>query len=670
MTHLGLVYVILYILFMVTVGFSLSCCPCIFICCRKTKLRFSLNKWTISVGLLIVAWLIPQLLWFFYSPLNVCENKIVYSYPHSSLESDIWKPFWCSRPCDEARLLVPNNVSHLRAIVKHSKNVRVVGGGHSSTELQCNSDVMVAIQDEFCKFYEVDEQNVATFGAGCSVEYTLKQLMDKRLQLKGFGGIAQQKLGGAISTSLHGQHTTSFASHVVALTAMVANGSLVHVHKSDEKFLAWPGSMGRLGIVLNISIQAYPLQYVNCETSIGDDTLLLSALESEDVVGFEAKRLLLSHPEYHVRRCHEVTHKEKDEKYEDKNSYISGFFVDNVALPLITLFGSTLTRMSWFASFMFGINEVASSRSGDVLTVNDYRVSVSFNPHFDEEYSVKIEKCHSFLEEVRESFPDLTLHAYMRRVDADSSWLSWAPQSSCAIRLEYYDYNRVDFVEYERYFRLKVEDIVIRNGGSGHRGKLWYRHASDLLKHNTRVHDFERYRVELDPTGKFENLYTLESVQKGQRFYDPLPIGLQVRAFVYRLFFWFAVGVSAFVSVFLCALLGRRIHILPVSTAQTVSKNASNSFTPVLLSSNSGHARPSHANSHANSHSSSRKSTHLKRRPVSQNSIQHQRKLRRMNSPRSHSAPVKSKATSTKHQKPRSTSNVKQFERGRSMERR
>ena len=657
---------------MLVVGFSLSCCPCIFACCRKTKLRFSVNKWTISVGLVLVSWLIPQILWFLYSPLNMCENKIVYSYPHSSMQDATWKPFWCSRPCDEARLLVPANVSHLRDIVHRAKNVRVVGGGHSSTELQCNSDVMVVVQDEFCQFYGLDEHNVVTFGAGCSVEYALKRLMKEGLQLKGFGGIAQQRLGGAMSTSLHGQHTTSFASHIVGLSAMLANGSLVHVEKNNNKFLAWPGSMGRLGIVLNVSIQAYPLQYVSCETSIGDDQLLLSALGDPDLSGFEAKRLLVSNSEYFVRHCHEVVHEdvqenEKQEEYVDKNSYLSGFIVDNVALPLITLFGSTLTRMSWFANFIFGINEVASSRPGMVLSVNDYRVAVSFNPHFDEEYSIRIENCHSTLEEFRAAFPDLILHAYIRRVDADASWLSWAPESSCAIRLEYYDYNRVDFVEFERYFRLKIEDIVLRNGGSGHRGKLWYRHASDLLKHNTKVHEFEQYRIELDPTGKFENLFTLETAQKAQRFFDPLPIGLQVRAFVYRLFVWFAVGVSAFVSVFLCALIGRRIHILPVSAAQTSKRDASPiNFTPVSHSS-----LDKYQSSYSQQQSlHARKSTHLKSRPVAENSIKYQRNVKRMNSPRSYSAPVKNRKTNTNIPKIRSVSHVRQLERSRSMQHR
>ena len=166
---------------------------------------------------------------------------------------------------------------------------------------------------------------------------------------------------------------------------------------------------------------------------------------------------------------------------------------------------------------------------------------------------------------MREIFSNLKLHAYIRRVDADTSWLSWTPVDSCALRLEYYDYNRIDFVEYEKYFRLKVEEIVLRYKGSGHRGKLWYRHASDLFKFTSKAAVFEDYRRTLDPRDKFENLYTLEASNRGQRFFEPLPYELQVRAFVWRVFVWFAVGVSAFVLIFMCSLMGRRIHILPIA---------------------------------------------------------------------------------------------------------
>ena len=111
--------------------------------------------------------------------------------------------------------------------------------------------------------------------------------------------------------------------------------------------------------------------------------------------------------------------------------------------------------------------EVGSSREGKVFTVNDFRVKVSYNPHFDEEYAVPTEHCTKALHEIG-TIIEHPVHSYVRRVDGAKGWLSWAPYPSCTIRLEYFDFGRWDMTKYETSFRKHVETIVLSYNGSGH----------------------------------------------------------------------------------------------------------------------------------------------------------------------------------------------------------
>ena len=571
----------------ITVGVCTSLLPCAWTR-RKGRhvcgVRF--NKWNASLAVVCATWSLPVVLWFGFSPLNVCTRRIVYSYPHEERAHDgmVWTPFWCARRCDESEVVRGANVSHLQNLVL-TRHVRALGGGHSSTDLQCfdahegsERPLLVPIHDSFCSFGGVDDESVATFGAGCTVDYALRTLFDVGYQLIGFGGITQQRLGGAISTSLHGQHTTSFSSHVRGVTAVVANGSLIYVGQSDPALKAWKGSMGRLGIVISVRIRVYPLQTVECVSDdAASESELLTSLSDPSLAGFEAKRILIGSEQnaaehaYTVRTCtasYAPRHGPSD-VYEDKDSPALAYAVDNVALPFVFLLGASLTRWGTFSSLLFRSSGVGTSRNEPTLSVNDYRVAVSFNPHFDEEYAVPITQCHALLEDVRGLISSRTstlppyVHAFIRRVDADDAWLSWAPVASCAVRFEYYDYNRVDLVEQERQFRGQVERLVVRRGGGGHRGKPWYGRADDLVRNAPHKEQFEAYRSRVDPDGKFENAFTFEMRGRGpSRIRNGLPADLQVRAFAWRVSVWLAVGASAFVAIAMCLLWGTRVEVV------------------------------------------------------------------------------------------------------------
>ena len=325
-----------YYIAVVSFGLLFSCVPCCYGCLRRTKDSRRCTKWTYAFTAVFIAWSVNACLWLFYSPLSVCSLKTVYSFPKET-HRDVWEPFWCSRRCDKSSLVYAQSVTKLSEVVRVASHVSAVGGGHSSTELQCVDDgTIVVLSDDMCSFGEIIDDTIS-IGAGCSVERALRHLLLLGYQLKGFGAIAQQTIGGALSTSLHGQHPVSFSAHLVGLTALLANGSTMSLTHPDDKLNAWKGSMGRLGILLTATLRIYPLEFVECATRRENQSGLTDALLDPLLVGFEAKRLLKSE-DYYVRRCY-ASNTSFTIGYDDKNSLWNGFIVDNLGIPLIMLFG-------------------------------------------------------------------------------------------------------------------------------------------------------------------------------------------------------------------------------------------------------------------------------------------------------------------------------------------
>ena len=420
--------------------------------------------------------------------------------------------------------------------------------------LQCppSAGAIVSI-DRLCTFHGISN-DIATFDAGCTVKYALERLSRVNRQLYGFGGIAEQRLGGAISTSLHGQHTTPFTNHLVGVSAILANGSMITLDRTHPEFGAWPGSMGMLGVVVQVKLRVWPLQHVECTSrSSQTEADLAAALANTAIVGFLAQRQLYEENAYTIQTCIQV---ESDElvTFVVKDNPATAFVHDNVLLSAVTFLGILLTQSHAAANFVFR-KSVRIPPSGSVASINHFRNPVSYSPFFDEEYAVPNEKCHETLEQIRALSGGLAMMAYLRRVDAGNGWLNWAPTASCAFRVEdYLDYGNFDAVRSKTQLRLKIEAIVIRNGGSGHFGKVWHGNASALLTNSVFLQSFEKYRHGLDPTGKFQNDYTREiRGQTTNRSYPVLPVELEVRAHLWRASIWSAVAGS-----FLAAILIRK----------------------------------------------------------------------------------------------------------------
>lgn len=503
---------------------------------------YLLVGWLLGCGAaagVTLVWLVPGLLWLVYPPLTVCAPRALYSHPRGPTP-----PFWCSRPCEEGTVVVARTIDEVvEAVTTLPPPVRAVGGRHSASELQCGTTVLSV---EVCPLLRLLDDGVVVAGGGCRVGDVLRFLVeDRERQLRGFGGIVEQTMAGAVSTSLHGQHPTPFAHDVVGVRAVLANGSTVETHDVAP----WVGSMGMLGVLVEVRMRTWPIEYAECTTvAEANASAFLDALVRPGLVGFEAKRYLARRDTYVLRTCVASSSPRRPFRLVDYDDEWSAFVSDHVVLAAGMLLGTAPLRSVLFAS-----TAVASSREGVVATANDFRNRVSYSPRFDAEYAVPAHACHTVLEALRDVLP----FAFVRRIDGAPGWLTWATNGSCALRLEHLDPS-VSVAEEGRLRRV-VESVVVAHGGCGHFGKPWHGDLAHLLSCTPRdqVAAFEAYRARLDPDGVFQNDYTLavrNTTTSSSSSFPVLAPSLDTRTVVWRVSVWLSLAAV----VVTCVLRWRR----------------------------------------------------------------------------------------------------------------
>ena len=253
----------LFILSFYLSAFVFSCS--FLICLRPRK-----SQDIIKVIVILCLWTVPLLLWIFSSPSSLCHDAFEQLIPVNRLP---WKCYWCTKPCEQSLLLFPTNISDLQKYVISNSKIRVIGTGHSTNSLYCNKAVLISLTKMcFINTPRITNDLISVkVGSGCQIYHVQKELSRRGLHLRGFGAISDQQIGGSIMTSLHGiKSSYSFADHMQAMTAVLANGDLYKLTKKNETLNAWPSSLGTLGIIVDVTFEVFPIQVMSCNFSYVD----------------------------------------------------------------------------------------------------------------------------------------------------------------------------------------------------------------------------------------------------------------------------------------------------------------------------------------------------------------------------------------------------------------
>ncbi|XP_074847617.1 L-gulonolactone oxidase-like [Carettochelys insculpta] len=412
----------------------------------------------------------------------------------------------------------PTSVEEMKEILdlarQRSKRVKVVGGGHSPSDIACTDDFMVHM-GKMNKILKVDEEKrQVTVEAGILLSDLNVELSKYRLALPNLGAVSEVAAAGVIGT---GTHNTGIShgilpTQVVALTLLTASGEIRECSESvnTEIFQAARLHLGCLGVVLSLTFQCVPEFYL-LETSF-PSTLqeVLDNLDSHLRRSEYFRFLWFPHSENVSVIYQDHTNKPPSSSASWLWDYAVGYYLLEFLLWLSTFLPS-LVR--WVNRCFFWLLFSGQGETVD-LSYKVFSYECRFRQHV-QDWAIPIEKTKEALLELKavlEKNPKVVAHypVEVRFARGDDIWLSPCFQrDSCYVNIIMYrpygkDVPRLDYW-------LAYESIMKKAGGRPHWAKAHTCTRKDFEQMYPGFQKFCAIREALDPTGMFLNAY-LEKV--------------------------------------------------------------------------------------------------------------------------------------------------------------
>ncbi|WP_377269798.1 D-arabinono-1,4-lactone oxidase [Peterkaempfera sp. SMS 1(5)a] len=158
------------------------------------------------------------------------------------------------------RLSRPGSVEELQELVAGSSSVRALGTGHSFNAIADTRGTLVSVAG-LPQVVDVDRAaGAVTVSAGLRFGEFTGALHGEGLALHNLGSLPHISVAGACATGTHGSGVGngSLASAVRALEWVAADGELVSLHRGDPGFDGAVVSLGALGVVTRLTLDAVP----------------------------------------------------------------------------------------------------------------------------------------------------------------------------------------------------------------------------------------------------------------------------------------------------------------------------------------------------------------------------------------------------------------------------
>lgn len=434
--------------------------------------------------------LIPPLWYILFNPIYNGDIFTQLSDNRDPISGNSVRPWGDTFVCRPSKIFYPNNVEEVQEIVKTSKHIRVVGGGHSFSPLICTNETLLSLRN-LNKIISIDDEYVIS-EAGSTIEKLQTSLLVYDKIIHGFGSIQDQSLAGAFSTSHHGLTFHSFAEDVTSITAVLANGTLINT--SDLFF--WRAHMGMLGVVTSIKIKLYTNTLVNINIKKISLREAIKQLPQGDAGIIETNFNQKTHG---LLKSIKIAGISKNEKYPVKTNNFMSAFWDSVVIPIVVLF----PFISEFPLLDFAENKTLTS----VPIVEAWSHHSEYGMMYSA-YAIPYQQCENFVKELSSLKKTVSISTILIRYvygQNESTCLTFAPQDSCVVDI--YDIQTQDnFVE----FHKNLENLVNAHGGTSHWGKFYVNNMSMQTEHMSCLNDFKNIQKQLDPSKKFLNNFTKE----------------------------------------------------------------------------------------------------------------------------------------------------------------
>ncbi|XP_067844613.1 L-gulonolactone oxidase-like isoform X1 [Heptranchias perlo] len=422
---------------------------------------------------------------------------------------------WASTySCHPELYFEPTSVEEVRQILElakqRSKRVKIVGCGHSPSDIACTDDYLIRL-NKLNKLLQVDKkQQRVTVEAGMLLSHLNEELASLGLALSNIGAVSDLTVGGVIGTGTHNtgiQHGI-LATQVEALTLMTAAGEILECSDTmnPQVFQAACLHLGSLGVVLNLTIQCVPAFHIHLQQFPQTLTEVLNDLDTH-----------LKQSEYfrffwfpHTDKVTVFYADRTDKPVKASSSWLWDYAIGYYLLELLLWISAFFPRLvPWITQLFFWL---IYSVKGEQVNRSDkaFNFECLFKQHVSD-WAVPIEQTGKALGQLKEWLernPDVRAHfpVEVRFARGDEILLSPCyKQNSCFMNIIMYrPYGKE--LPRERYWAA-YEQIMKRNGGRPHWAKAHSCVRQDFEKMYPAFHKFCSIREQLDPSGMFLNNY-------------------------------------------------------------------------------------------------------------------------------------------------------------------
>ncbi|KAJ1158225.1 hypothetical protein NDU88_010919 [Pleurodeles waltl] len=397
---------------------------------------------------------------------------------------------------------------------QRSKRVKVVGGGHSPSDIVCTDDYMIKM-DKMNKVLKVDKKvKQVTVEAGILLSDLNEELTKHGLALSNLGAVSEVAAAGVIGTGTHNtgiQHGI-LSTQVTSLTMMTASGDILECSESNnaELFQACRLHLGSLGVVLTVTFQcvsSFKLQEIQFASTLSE---VLDNLDTHLHASEYFRFLWFPHTENVCVLYQDPTDKPPASSSSWFWDSAVGYYLLELLLWISTFLPNLVPLINRFFFWLLFATRI--ERVG--LSYKIFNYDCRFKQHV-QDWSIPIEKTKDALLELKawlEMNPKVVAHypVEVRFTRGDDILLSPCyKRDSCYMNIIMYRPYGKD-VPLQEYWS-EYEAIMKKVGGRPHWAKAHTCVRRDFEKMYPGFLKFCSIREKLDPTGMFLNSY-LEKV--------------------------------------------------------------------------------------------------------------------------------------------------------------
>ena len=415
--------------------------------------------------------------------------------------------------CEPAHIESPRSEDELVAIIRaardHGERVKVIGSGHSFTDIGCTDGCLIKL-DRYNRVLAVDRDRLTvTAEAGITILQLSSALAEVGLAMENMGDVGYQTISGAIATATHGtgERFQNISSQLVGLSIVRGDGSILRcsAESSPDVFKAAQVGLGALGAVSTVTLRCVPAYNIRS---------VQEPKKVEELLGrFDELCRSNDHFEFfwwpHTEWAQAITNTRTldlpshVQQRRGLGAYVKDVVLENHAFGMLQRAGEI--RRSWIPR-LARLNAMTMARKeitdrSDRVFANERLVRFA-----EMEYAVPRDHLIPVVREIRSMIERsglmISFPIEVRAGAADDIPMSPAygrPTGYVAVHV----YHKFEF---EPYFR-EVEAIMNAHEGRPHWGKLHFQTAQTLRSRYPMWDQFLGVRHRMDPDFVFANTY-------------------------------------------------------------------------------------------------------------------------------------------------------------------